>query len=396
MSKKTYLLAISICLSIVLHAYLTNSFFQIHYGDGGSGDAICNVGEKFNCEAVSASAYSQFMGIPLATWGLGLNLTLFILLLGYLLSDLHTKAWLGALQLMLVFSAVGSVVMAFVSVSFLTVYCLFCIILYLLSFLQVYLIFKDSGLQDFKKNLNELIDFKKTPYSVFIVLALFPVMSGFISAKMKRDLGGDRFEKQIDAMIDSWKLETNEVIFANTPATLTKTNSESGNEFEIVEFADFLCGHCRKAARTIKTFMAGHRASYRFYTFPLDQTCRTKENTLTGPSCYLAKTVYCADQQSLGWQAHDWIFDRQDEFLTTLDKVKEKVKTMTKSVGLAEDLLSTCIESEKTHEVIVTQSQFAQNLNITGTPTIYVNGKKLKGGQMLDVLKRAYDIGIDK
>jgi protein-disulfide isomerase/uncharacterized membrane protein len=396
MLKKTHLLAISICLSIILHAYLTNSFFQVHYGDGGSGNAICNVGEKFNCEAVSASSYSQFLGIPLATWGLGLNLTLFILLLGFLLSDLNSKAWYAGFQILILTSALSSVVMAFIAVSFLTVYCLFCIILYILSFAQVYLAFKDGGLKDFKENIGELLNFQKAPYSVFIALAMFPIISGFVGAKMKRDYGGDRFEKQIEAMIESWKAETNEVIFANTPATLVKSNSNAETTFEIVEFADFLCGHCQKASRTIKTFMAGHKASFRFYTFPLDQTCRTLENTMTGPSCYLAKTVYCADQQSLGWQAHDWIFGRQNEFMTTMDKVKANVQTMSSELGLSADKLGACIESEDTHKAIVTQSQFAQNLNITGTPTIYVNGKKLKGGQMLDVLKRAYDIGIDK
>ncbi len=396
MLKKPYVLAISICLAIILHAYLTNSFFQIHYGDGGSGNSICNVGEKFNCEAVSASSYSQFLSIPLATWGLGLNLTLFILLLGFLLSDLHSKAWLGALQLLVLISAMGSIVMALISLSLLTVYCLFCIILYLLSFLQVYLVFKDEGIKNFIPNLAELFNLQKAPYIVFFVLALFPVMSGFVSAKMKRDFGGHRFTKQIDAMIESWKAETNEVIFANTPATLVKSNSDSTSNFEIVEFADFLCGHCQKASRTIKTFMAGHKANFRFYTFPLDQTCRTLENTMTGPSCYLAKTVYCADQQSMGWKAHDWIFERQNEFMTSLENVKIKVKAMTTSLGLANDPLQSCIESEATHQAIVTQSQFAQNLNITGTPTIYVNGKKLKGGQILDVLKRAYDNNIDK
>jgi protein-disulfide isomerase len=82
--------------------------------------------------------------------------------------------------------------------------------------------------------------------------------------------------------------------------------------------------------------------------------------------------------------------------MTSMENVRLKVKEMSSALGLADETLQACIENEKTHSAIVTQSQFAQNLNITGTPTIYVNGKKLKGGQMLDVLKRAYDISIDK
>lgn len=392
MLKKTHLLAISICLSIILHAYLTNSYFQVHYGDGGSANAICNVGEKFNCEAVTASNYSQFLGVPLATWGLGLNLTLLLLLLGFILSDSFKKQWLGALQLMVIASAVGSLVMAFVSLSFLTVYCLFCIILYILSFLQVFLVFKLPDIESFKSNFTELLNVKTTPYGVYIVLALFPVVSAFVGAKMKRDFGGDRFDKQVSALIQSWKEETNVVTFGNTPATLTKLNSQSSADFEIVEFADFLCGHCKKASKTIKTFLVGHSANFRFYTFPLDKTCRTLDNTLTGPSCYLAKTAYCADKQSKGWEAHDWIFENQNKLMTSIDNVKSSIVKMSTDLGLDQASLESCIEDEQTHKAIVTQSEFAQNLNITGTPTIYVNGKKLKGGQILDVLKKAYEI----
>lgn len=395
MIKKIYGLAISLCLSIILHAYLTNSYFQVRYGDN-SGTAICNIGDKFNCEAVSASQYAQFMGIPMATWGLGLNLTLFILLLGYLLSDLHKRQWFVALQLGILASGSASIVMLAISLTMLTTHCLFCIFLHVLAFLQIYLAFSGTKVSEFKNNLSELFNFQKVPYSVFIALAFFPVSSAFINAKLKRDYGGDRLEKQISSIIESWKSETNEIIFANTPATLTKPSSDESTKFEIVEFADFLCGHCQRASKTIKTFLAGHKANFRFYTYPLDQTCRTNDNTLTGPSCYLAKTVYCADQQSLGWQAHDWVFARQNELMTTVDKVKQIVKTMTPDLGLNEEKLVSCIESEQTHQAIVAQSQFAQNLNITGTPTIYVNGKKLKGGQMLDVLRKAYDISIDK
>ncbi len=392
MIKNFYLLALTIILSIILHAYLTNSYYQIHYGEGVSGNSICNVGEKFNCEAVSASPYSQFLGIPLAVWGLGLNLALLILLLGHMISDDFKKQWFTAFQILVLMSALGSIVMGIISLSFLSVYCLFCIILYGLSFFQLYLVFKISPLAEFKQNVFGLFNLSKVPYAVFITLLLFPGISIFVSAKMKRDYGGDKFEKQLDSLLSDWKNESNVIVFANTPGTLSQPAKNSETKFEIVEFADFLCGHCQKASRTIKTFLANHDANFRFYTFPLDQTCRTTENNLTGPSCYLAKTTYCAEKQGQGWKVHDWLFDNQKDMFVSLDKIKLKVKDMISNFGLAEAEWISCTESEETHQAIVNQSQFAQNLNITGTPTIFVNGKKLKGGQVLDVLKRAYKI----
>lgn len=390
MIKKIYFLALSIICSIILHAYLTNSYYQIHYGEGVSGSSICNVGQKFNCEAVSASGYSQFMGIPLAVWGLGLNLALLILLLGYLITDEFKKQWWAGFQTLIVASAIGSIIMGLVSLSLLSVYCLFCIILYVFSFVQLYLSFKVVPVSELKDYFAQLFNFSKIPYAVFIAILMFPLISLFVSAKMKRDFGGDRFEKQLDSLLSDWKQETNVIQFANTPGTLVKPAKNPETKFEIVEFADFLCGHCQKASRTIKTFLANHDANFRFYTFPLDQTCRSVENKLTGPSCFLAKTAYCAEKQGLGWKVHDWIFDNQKDLFVSLDKIKLKIKSELSNLGLAEAEWISCTESEETHQAIVNQSQFAQNLNITGTPTIYVNGKKLRGGQVLDVLKRAY------
>ncbi len=392
MVKKLYLLALSIVCSIVLHAYLTNSYYQVHYGEGMAGTSICNVGQKFNCEAVSASGYAKFMGAPLATWGLGLNIALLILLLGYLISDEFKKQWWAGLQILILSSAAGSVVMGIIALTFLNVYCLFCIILYVLSFLQVYLSFSISPLKELKGDLGELFNLSKINYGVLVSLLMFPIVTFFMTAKMNRDYGADKFAKQLDSLLSDWKQETNVIQFENTPGTLVKSAKNPETKFEIVEFADFLCGHCQKASRTIKTFIANHDASFRFYTFPLDQTCRSIENKLTGPSCFLAKTAYCAEQQGLGWKVHDWIFDNQKDLFVSVDKIKLKIKSELSNFGLAEAEWVQCTESEETHKAIVNQSQFAQNLNITGTPTIYVNGKKLRGGQMIEVLKRAYNM----
>lgn len=394
MTKKIYFLALFIILSILLQSYLTNTHFQLHYGDNG-GSSICNVGEKFNCEAVTASKYSKFLNIPMAVWGLGLNITLFLLLIGLLLSDNNKNKWQAALVVFLSISAAGSLIMGFISLTLMSVYCLFCIILYILSFAQVYTAYKLDYFKNFKLNLGELLDFKNLSYGVVIIVILFPTMSLFLNAKMKRNFGGDRFEKQIQFLLNDWKADTNTILFANTPATLVLPAKNPDSKFEIVEFADFLCGHCQKASKVFKTFLATHSASLRFYAFPLDQTCRSENSTQTGPSCYLAKSTYCAEKQGKGWKLHDWIFDHQKELMTSLDNIKLQIKSQISDLSLAESEWTSCVESEDTHKAIVQQSLFAENLNITGTPTVFVNGKKLKGGQVLDVLKQAYDISID-
>ena len=59
-------------VGIFIAAYLT----LYHYGYIGS---LACTGDGKGCEAVQASRYSRFLGIPVATWGLGYYLTVLAL-----------------------------------------------------------------------------------------------------------------------------------------------------------------------------------------------------------------------------------------------------------------------------------------------------------------------------
>ena len=403
-SKKIYFLYIfAICtiLSIILQAYLTNQYFQIHYGEGPSGSALCNLGQKFDCEAVTASPYSQFLGIPLSAWGLGLNITLFILLLGLMLSDAHKKLWVCTIQKFCFVSAIASVIMGAISLSMLNVYCLFCISLYLLSFAQFYLsLYLDPEEKGPMACLySSLFSFnfkiKPFPLKIYICVLLFPLISIFIATKMKRNFGGPRAENLLKHSVKAW-MEDKEVTEFKTPLALLSTHSSPKSpSFEIVEFADFLCGHCKRASKTIKSFMTTHKAQFKFYAFPLDQTCSSEDSKTTGPNCYLAKSTFCAQKQNKGWEFHDWIFEHQRELMTNFNETKAQIKKLSEQLELDTPSFLSCIEEENTHKVIVEQVQFARNLKITGTPTIFVNGKRLRKGSVLENLKRIYNITVD-
>ena len=402
-SKKIYFVysfAICICLSIILQAYLTNKYFQIHYGEGPTGDALCNISQKFDCEAVTASSYNKFLGIPLSTWGLGLNLSLFILLLGMALSEAHKKYWLSALRKLCLISVLGSLVMGLISLSLMSVYCLFCIFLYILSFVQLYLsLFLGPDDENPKKAFYSLFRFKFEvfPYQVYICLLLFPLISLFVTTKMKRHLGGKRADTHLKYSVQAWTENKEVVEFNKTPPLLATPPTPETSSFEIVEFADFLCGHCRRASKVIKSFMATHKAQFKFYSFPvLDRSCWSEDNKNTGPSCYLAKSTFCAQKQNKGWEFHDWIFEHQKELIKIhFKEIKSQIEKLSEQLKMDQKSFLSCIEEEDTHKFILNQIQWAQDLKITATPTIFVNGKPLKSGPILELLKRIYNISVD-
>src|ERR1035437_4670532 len=74
-------LALMGCLaSIAAHLYLTMHYYPLKFGFA-SGQSICNLNAKFDCDAVSASSYASLFGMPLALWGAATNAVLFVLIL---------------------------------------------------------------------------------------------------------------------------------------------------------------------------------------------------------------------------------------------------------------------------------------------------------------------------
>ena len=74
---------ISQLIAIMLHGYLTIEYFTLKLGQS-SGESLCNISQRFNCEAVTASPFSSFLSIPLSIWGLSANT---VLLIGILFWD---------------------------------------------------------------------------------------------------------------------------------------------------------------------------------------------------------------------------------------------------------------------------------------------------------------------
>ncbi|MFX8778144.1 DsbA family protein, partial [Acinetobacter baumannii] len=73
----------------------------------------------------------------------------------------------------------------------------------------------------------------------------------------------------------------------------------------IVEFADFLCPHCKSAATSLDAFINNNpNAKLVFKTFPLDGKCnKGMQHQGDGVRCQLAAAPVCADQMNQsGWK----------------------------------------------------------------------------------------------
>lgn len=145
----------------------------------------------------------------------------------------------------------------------------------------------------------------------------------------------------------------------------------SGN-IEIVEFSDFQCPFCKKAEPTIKKIVSEYGEEVVFYyrNFPLESHENSFEAALAG---------YCANEQDKFWQYHDLLFESQDK----LDK--DSLKNYASELELNIESFNLCLDEEKYKNEVERDINDAEKAGVTGTPTFFINGRKVVGAQSFEV-----------
>jgi len=140
----------------------------------------------------------------------------------------------------------------------------------------------------------------------------------------------------------------------------------------LIEFADFECPSCRQLDRALRELLPQHpEIRFVYKDFPL---------TTIHPWAMTASLAgQCTVQQNPAsfWKIHDIIFDSQD--LITPSNVWEKMADFATQIGLNVETFRACMANpDTTHEIEKTTAE-GQGLNVTGTPTIFVNARRIVG-----------------
>lgn len=388
---KLKLALLFVLISVGLHSYLALHYYDLNFNPAST-EGVCNLGSSFNCDSVSTSQYSNVSGIPIALFGAVTNGVLAVLILLWILGwaknlNVHARFtfWVSALI------AATSVVMAVVSTSMST-FCIFCIAAYILSFATYGLVLvSQSKSETDRVGLANILSPANSSLLVYIVA--IPVIVIFIHFSYLKSRNLHDMDQRISSSVQMWQ---NSPVLDFSPAAPSLSKGNDNPLMTITEFADFRCGHCRHAYNKLKAF-AGSRNDVKvnFYSFPLDGTCNEAMGSGgDGISCFLAKAVYCAEKSyGKGWTLHDYFFDNQLEVNRqgTIDGVKELSKEKMAELFPDLNVLYSCVDSPEADAAIRAQAKLGENLGIRGTPTIYVNGKKIVWGTaMLPVLESAY------
>lgn len=142
----------------------------------------------------------------------------------------------------------------------------------------------------------------------------------------------------------------------------------------LVVFADYQCPHCKMETAELKKLMAKYAGKIRmvYRDFPINQS---------GISTKVAEGAECAFQQGKFWEYHDMAFELQSGLS------KDSPNDIAEALELDDKKFKQCLNDPATAKRVVASKAEAVSLHVTGTPTIFINGRKQvnsHGGSGLD------------
>ncbi len=375
MKKSLYTIFICSLIALGFHFYLSFRSYSLSV-DSAEESTVCYISESLNCDNALTSSYSAFAGIPLSDWGFATHLIIALLSLVLLMGWVEKAApfWFSLFCFSFI-SAGASLVMIGISVFFLNFFCPFCIILYLLSFIVFIVAF-------FSAKANLSLSSVKEPRVLVSCLAVWVLASLLLHLIFMNSHDIKSAEKTVKRNVMDWISAP--IKSSGEKPLLTVGPPKEESVITITEFADFLCSFCRKSHYLLKKLKSSNpNIRLEYFSFPLDE-CKSKR-----ASCVLTRAVYCADKQSRGWNMHDLVFEHQKEFISLNDNKQavQKLQKLSAHLNLDWERWSECIESSVAFEITEKQITAGKNVNITGTPSLFVNEKKVNHGYLTKTIK---------
>jgi protein-disulfide isomerase len=150
----------------------------------------------------------------------------------------------------------------------------------------------------------------------------------------------------------------------------------------IVEFSDMQCPHCAKAAPAVEQLLAQvPEAHFVFQNFPLPMHDWAEK---------AAEYVDCVGRASNDavWKFVEKTFDEQANI--TESNADEKLKAIATASGANADEIAACAVKPDTKARIEASLALGRSVGVTGTPTLFINGRNASGASV-EVQKKIAD-----
>ena len=364
--------------------YLFSLHAALLLGEIKSGP-LCGADGGLGCQSVASGPYSSMMGIPLATWGAVFYCTLALLGIGGVIFWRDSgRVFLRWAFCLAAFGFAFNLHLAYLMVFRIQAICWLCVTTYVINVVIILLLVKGvwkepkpraplrSIFPGTKDALGIDLYYRNATKGLLIGGILFTAFVGVAGSQfISKSLTGDdrehleklkeQFAKQQIIAVDA----DNRPVMGFDDAAVT-----------VVEFSDFLCPYCAKAAKYLKLAESNNHDTARFIFrhFPLDASCNREVSSSIHPgACLLAEGSVCAHEQNRFWEYHDIAFETKGNIS------QPAVLDIASKIGLDLSAFKSCLDSGRGLRVVREDIDAATRAGVKSTPTLFINGRGLRG-----------------
>jgi protein-disulfide isomerase len=164
----------------------------------------------------------------------------------------------------------------------------------------------------------------------------------------------------------------------------------AGAPLNLVVFGDFECPVCQKEEQDLRKNIPaafGEKVHVMFYDFPL-----TSIHPWAMKGSLAGRCVYRNGEKAF-WDYHDWIYSKQQT--VTLENFGAKIDEFAKEKGLDSGKIDACLADKSIAAEVEKTVGLGHQLEISATPTLFINGRKIEGALDWNVLSQLLQIELD-
>ncbi len=350
--------------------------------------SFCNVSATVNCDVVMSSGYASLAGIPVSAWAILYYLVMIATAAALMVVErARTRQRVAAATMVLAgWGLLFSIYMAVIAFAVLHTVCVMCSGLYLVSvgmFACVWRLRSQSQIRGRRQAAQRAGQDRWVLIGSAVAVVLLAAAGSWeafgrsVNSSAPADVARERpdfyrwylAQPVMQVPLDGGHARGN----ADAPVT-------------IVEFSDFECGHCANFHRSVDDALHRFGQGIRvvFHHFPLNSECNPRLSApLHREACLAAVASECAAEQGKFWQYHDLLFSNQQHL------ERDSLIAYATRLGLASDRFAACLDSPEPRARVQHDISEAADLGIDSTPTVFINGRLVKGALEPELLGAA-------
>src|SRR5215831_12115134 len=146
----------------------------------------------------------------------------------------------------------------------------------------------------------------------------------------------------------------------------------------VVEFADFECPICRQLHDQMRNLLPNYpQVKFYFKDFPIEQIHPWAKTAALAGRC-----AYNQEPKAF-WKIYDGFYDAQE--LISASNAWDKAVDFAGQAGLNQAAFKSCLASPVAAAAVDSSVANARSLEVTSTPTIFVNGRRVVGADVATI-----------